>query len=57
MISAQFFTTLNGKIFLDTLKILLQPWKWKYGLYKDKFAEDFKKYMNAESSEVFLFYN
>jgi len=57
MISAQFFTTLNGRIFFDTLKILVQPWKWKYGLYKDKFAEDFKKYINAETSEVFLFYN
>jgi len=57
MISAQFFTTLNGKIFLDTLKMLVQPWKWKYWLYKDKFAEDFKKYLNAETSEVFLFYN
>ena len=57
MLSAQFFTTLNGRIFVDTLKILFQPWKWKYWNYQDRFVEDFKKYMNAETSEVFLFYN
>jgi len=57
MISAQFFTTVNIKIFFDTLKILFQPTKWQYGLYPDTLKEEIKNYLNAKDSQVYLFYN
>jgi len=58
MISAQFFTTINLWIFLDTLNLLtfklpyLRFWK-----DNDLLIEEFKNYLNAQTSKVYTFYN
>ncbi len=58
MISAQFFSTINSKIFLDTIKLLTYKLKYlRYWKEWDIFINNFKKYLNAESSEIILFYN
>ena len=58
MISAQFFTTINGSIFWDTLKFLIFKFPYlRFWNYNDLLIEDFKKYLNAETSKIYTFYN
>ncbi len=58
MLSAQFFTTINGQIFLDTLKLLTIKLPYlRFGWEVDKLKQNFKKYLNAENSKLFVFYN
>jgi len=58
MISAQFFTTVNFKIFLDTLKLLTFKLPYlRFGQEIDKLELELKQYLNAEYSQIYSFYN
>ena len=58
MIASQFFTTINFKIFLNTLFLLtfylphLRFWK-----DTEKLEQELKKYLNTENSRIYSFYN
>jgi len=58
MIWAQFFTTINFSIFLDTLKLLTYKLPYlRYGQNVDKLEIELKQYLNAEHSQIHSFYN
>jgi len=58
MISAQFFTTINFSIFLDTLKLLTYKLpNLRFGQENEKLEEELKQYLNAEHSQLHTFYN
>jgi len=58
MISAQFFTTVNFKIFLDTLKLLTFKLPYlRFGQEVDRLEIELKQYLNAEHSQIYSFYN
>ncbi len=58
MLAAQFFTTINSKIFFDTLKFFSYKLPYiKYGQDVDRLMSNLKNYLNAEASRAYSFYN
>ena len=58
MLSAQFFTTINFSIFLDTLKLLTYKLPYlRFGNEQEKLEIELKQYLNAEHSQIHSFYN
>ena len=58
MIGAQFFTTINFGIFIDTLKLLTYKLPYlRFGNEQDKLEQEFKQYLNATESKIYSFYN
>lgn len=58
MIGAQFFTTINFKIFVDTVKLLTYKLPYlRFGNEQEKLEIELKNYLNADDSKIYSFYN
>jgi len=58
MISSQFFTTINFKIFIDTIKLLTFKLPYlRFWNEVEKLEQELKTYLNATSSKIYSFYN
>ncbi len=58
MIGAQFFTTINFSIFVDTLKLLTYKLPYlRFWNEQEKLEIELKQYLNANDSKIYSFYN
>jgi len=58
MIGAQFFTTINFNIFVDTLKLLTYKLPYlRFWNEQEKLEIELKEYLNATDSKIYTFYN
>ena len=58
MIGAQFFTTINFSIFVDTLKLLTYKLPYlRFWNEQEKLEIELKQYFNANDSKIYSFYN
>ena len=58
MIGAQFFTTINFNIFVDTLKLLTYKLSYlRFWNEQEKLEIELKEYLNANDSKIYTFYN
>ena len=58
MLSAQFFTTVNFSIFLNTLKLFTFKLPYlRFGNEQENLEIEFKQYLNATHSQIHSFYN